>query len=223
MSQARWTRHFARSAKRGEEKKIKLYFFSSPRLALRAKCRVRLAWLIKNLLCRLVTKRVYFRSVKRATSKDFVAKKDRTTLYFLQQIFAIYNNLNCCKIGLNVASETWKRETSPLNSFCSNVAKQIARFCCPFDRTSTDRFLLSVTESDPIRCEQTSVHVQILQTVLYGNPYISLRYFVKRSIHVSFGDYCINSHNLFSWLYIDIVKRKFMWVIPVSQALNGHG
>ena len=32
-----------------------------------------------------------------------------------------------------------------------------------------------------------------------------------------------NSHNLFSWLYIDIVKRKFMWVIPVSQALNGHG
>ena len=45
----------------------------------------------------------------------------------------------------------------------------------------------------------------------------------KRSIHVSFGDYCINSHNLFSWLYIDIVKRKFMWVIPLSQALNGHG
>ena len=30
-------------------------FFSSPRLALRAKCRVRLAWLIKRLLCRLLS------------------------------------------------------------------------------------------------------------------------------------------------------------------------
>ena len=28
------------------------------------------------------------------------------TLYFLQQIFEICNNLNCCKIALNVASET---------------------------------------------------------------------------------------------------------------------
>ena len=38
----------------------KALFFSSPRLAirarptLRAKCRVRLAWLIKRLLCRLI-------------------------------------------------------------------------------------------------------------------------------------------------------------------------
>ena len=31
-----------------------LFFFSSPRLALRVKCRVRLAWLIKHLLCRLL-------------------------------------------------------------------------------------------------------------------------------------------------------------------------
>ena len=38
---------------RGEEKKIKLSFFSSRRSRLRAKCRVRLAWLIKSLLCRL--------------------------------------------------------------------------------------------------------------------------------------------------------------------------
>ena len=36
-----------------EAKKIKLSFFSSPRFALRAKYRVRLAWLIKLLLCRL--------------------------------------------------------------------------------------------------------------------------------------------------------------------------
>ena len=31
-----------------------IFFFSSPRLALRVKCRVRLAWLIKRLLCRLL-------------------------------------------------------------------------------------------------------------------------------------------------------------------------
>ena len=30
------------------------FFFSSPRIALRVKCRVRLAWLIKRLLCRLL-------------------------------------------------------------------------------------------------------------------------------------------------------------------------
>ena len=58
MSQARPTRHFARSARRGEEKKIKLFFLFSPRLALpacfalRAKCRVCLVWLIKLLVCR---------------------------------------------------------------------------------------------------------------------------------------------------------------------------
>ena len=44
MSQARRTRHFARSAKRREDKR---------HYALRAKCRVCLAWLTKCLLCRL--------------------------------------------------------------------------------------------------------------------------------------------------------------------------
>ena len=64
MSQAGRTRYFARSAtrarsaRRGEEKN-KALFFSSPRLALRArvalraKYRVRPAWLIKRLSCRL--------------------------------------------------------------------------------------------------------------------------------------------------------------------------
>ena len=47
MSQAGRTRYLTRSARRGEET------FSSPRLALRAKYRVRPAWLIKRLLCRL--------------------------------------------------------------------------------------------------------------------------------------------------------------------------
>ena len=36
-----------------------LYFFFSPRLALCAKCRVRLAWLIKHLLCRLIPKKTF--------------------------------------------------------------------------------------------------------------------------------------------------------------------
>ena len=50
MSQARRTRHFARSAKLGEEKtdKAALYFFSSSRLALLAKSRVHLAWPINS-------------------------------------------------------------------------------------------------------------------------------------------------------------------------------
>ena len=56
MSQARRTRHFARSGRRGRRKN---FFFSSPHLAIRAflalgvKCRFRLASLIKRLLCRL--------------------------------------------------------------------------------------------------------------------------------------------------------------------------
>ena len=97
MSQARRTRHFARSLERREEEKRKLLFFS-PLLVSR--------FAQNAAFASLGSKRVCFRPVKRATSKDFVAKKDRTTLYFLQQIFAICNNLNCCKIGLNVASET---------------------------------------------------------------------------------------------------------------------
>ena len=46
------TRYFARSATRRAGKN-KTLFSSSPRLALRAKYRVRPAWLIKRLLCRL--------------------------------------------------------------------------------------------------------------------------------------------------------------------------
>ena len=58
MSQVGRTRYFvrsatrARSARQGEEKN-KALFFSSPRLALHAKYRVRPAWLIKRLSCRL--------------------------------------------------------------------------------------------------------------------------------------------------------------------------
>ena len=52
MNQAGRTRYFARSATRGAGKN-KALFFSSPRLALRAKYRDRPAWLIKRLSCRL--------------------------------------------------------------------------------------------------------------------------------------------------------------------------
>ena len=44
-------------------------------------------------------KQVFFRSVKRATCKDFVAK-NRTALYFLQQLFATCNIPICCKTCL---------------------------------------------------------------------------------------------------------------------------
>ena len=47
MSRARQTRHFARIARGG--------IVIRARLAIRAKCRVRLIWLIKRQLCRLVT------------------------------------------------------------------------------------------------------------------------------------------------------------------------
>ena len=54
-SQARRTRHFARSARRAWNAR---WFFSRrlaprARFSFRAKCRVRLAWLMKRLLCRL--------------------------------------------------------------------------------------------------------------------------------------------------------------------------
>ena len=43
--------------------------------------------------------------IKRATCTTCVAKR-RTTLYFLQQLFATRNNLICCKTGLNVGGKT---------------------------------------------------------------------------------------------------------------------
>ena len=50
-------------------------------------------------------------------------------LRVLPPMFKPVNNLICCKTGL-----MWvvKRATSLFNSFCSNVAKQVAHFCCPF-------------------------------------------------------------------------------------------
>ena len=46
--------------------------------------------------------------------------------------FKPVNNLICCKICL---MWTVKRATSLFKSFCSNVAKQVARSCYPFYHT----------------------------------------------------------------------------------------
>ena len=71
----------------------------------------------------LNAKQLSLESIKRTTCTYFVAKS-RTSLYFVQQLFATFN------------------------LFCNNFAKQVARFCCPFYRTFKpfqDPALTSVT------------------------------------------------------------------------------
>ena len=55
--------------------------------------------------CVTCCKKVCLGPVKRATCTDFVAK-NRTTLYFPQQLFAACNNLICCKTGWNLGGKT---------------------------------------------------------------------------------------------------------------------
>ena len=75
-SQAERTRYFARSATRGEKKnknnglRTGALFFSSPPHALRAKYRVRPAWLIKRLSCRLDSGRQNDEKMSRKTGKS---------------------------------------------------------------------------------------------------------------------------------------------------------
>ena len=75
--------------------------------------------------------------VKCATCTDFVANR-RTSLYFLQKLFATFNNLlNSCKTG---RCDSWVvKRTSLFNLFCRNVAKQVLHFCCPFSSTLRER------------------------------------------------------------------------------------
>ena len=55
-------------------------------------------------------------------------------------------------------------------------------------------------------------------------PYISLtnlpREFDKRAKHFPFGDHFVYSHNLFSWLYFDIVRRVLMLVTSKTSKVN---
>ena len=60
------------------------------------------------------------------TCTDFVAR-NRTTLCFLQQLFATCINLNCWKTGLNVGGKT--RFSTSLAAMLQN---KLQVFCCPF-------------------------------------------------------------------------------------------
>ena len=68
--------------------------------------------------------------VKRPTCADFAAK-NRTSLYFSYFLFAKnFHNLQQSDL-LQDRFDSWevKREKSRFNSNCSDIAKQIARFC----------------------------------------------------------------------------------------------
>ena len=71
----------------------------------------------------------------------------------LQPLFKPVNNQICCKSDL-----LWlvKRATYLLDSFCSNVARQVAGFCCPFSggsriffRRGCTRVLLYFNTNEP--------------------------------------------------------------------------
>ena len=80
----------------------------------------------------LVAKQVCLRPLKRATCTDFVTKS-RTNLYFLQQLSTTFQD----------RFDAWvvKRATSLLNSFCSNIVKQVSCFFCSFYRTFRGGFI----------------------------------------------------------------------------------
>ena len=77
----------------------------------------------------LAAKQVCHGPVKRATCTGFVAKS-RSTLYFLQPAKTWF-------VQERYASWVVKRTTSIINSFDSNVTKQVAHFSCPFYLTLT--------------------------------------------------------------------------------------
>ena len=91
--------------------------------------------------------------LNRATCTPDVVAKSRTTLYFLQQMFATIKNLICCKTGLKVGGKT---SNIAFQLVCSNVAKQVARFCWQFYQRvkgavsrQSSSFCLSLTIARP--------------------------------------------------------------------------
>ena len=80
----------------------------------------------------LVAKQVCLGPLKRATRTDFVTKS-RTNLYFLQQLSTTSQD----------RFDAWviKRAISLLNSFCSNIVKQVTCFFCSFYRTFRGGFI----------------------------------------------------------------------------------
>ena len=69
--------------------------------------------------------------------------------------------------------------------------------------------------------------IKLCSDFLDWSPYISLKitcrwenYFIKRSKHFPFGDHFMTSHNLFSCLSIDIIKRELMLVSIGAYRIN---
>ena len=79
-----------------------------------------------------VAKQVCIGPLKHATCIDFVTKS-RTNLYFLQQLSTTSQD----------RFDAWvvKRATLLLNSFCSNIAKQVTCFFCSFYRSFRGGFI----------------------------------------------------------------------------------
>ena len=92
----------------------------------------------------LAAKQVCLGPGKRPKRTDFVAR-GRTTLYHPQQLFAICNNLMCCKRGLNDASKT-------LNIAFQLVLQQCCKTSCTFTlpvlRADKKRFLFTRKNGD---------------------------------------------------------------------------
>ena len=63
--------------------------------------------------------------LNRATCTPDVVAKSRTTLYFLQQMFATIKNLICCKTGLKVGGKT---SNIAFQLVCSKLHVFVGRF-----------------------------------------------------------------------------------------------
>ena len=92
--------------------------------------------------------------IKRTTCTDFVTKSS-TSLYFLQQLSITFQD----------KFDAWvvKRATSLLNSFCSNIAKQVTCFFCSFYRTFRGGFISKYSH----HCQATSRKLTRLPSSLH--------------------------------------------------------
>ena len=86
---------------------------------------------------------------RRATCTDFVAKRT-TTFYFLQQMFATGNNLNCCRTAV-WRRPVVKRATSLIQLVLQQCCKtSCAFFCFLFYRTLKDKLTDSMASLDKL-------------------------------------------------------------------------
>ena len=86
---------------------------------------------------------------RRATCTDFVAKST-TTFYFLQQIFATANNLNCCRTAVS-RRPVVKRATSLIQIVLQQCCKTSCTFFCfLFYRTLKDKLTDSMASLDKL-------------------------------------------------------------------------